>query len=94
MSDVEIGLGTVLGDEHLTVLEGVHRAGVDIEIGIELLHRDAKAARGQKLSQARCGQSLAKGRRNTARHKDVFGVVHVAKWSQCVSRRPIQARKP
>ena len=41
VADVEIGLGAVLGDEHLTVLEGVHRAGVDVQIRIQLLHRDA-----------------------------------------------------
>jgi hypothetical protein len=40
VADVEVGLGAVLGDEHLAVLEGVHRAGVDVEVGVELLHRD------------------------------------------------------
>ena len=38
VTDVEIGLRAVLGDEHLAVLERVHRAGIDIEVWVELLH--------------------------------------------------------
>ena len=40
MPQIEIGLGAVVGDEHLTVLEGAHRAGVHIEIGVQLDHAD------------------------------------------------------
>ena len=44
VADVEVGLGAVVGDEDLAVLERVHRAGVDVEVRVELLHRDAQAA--------------------------------------------------
>ena len=44
VADVEVGLGAVVGDEDLAVLERVHRAGVDVEVGVELLHRDAQPA--------------------------------------------------
>ncbi len=44
MPDVEVGLGAVVRDEHLAVLERVHRARVDVQIGVELLHGDPKAA--------------------------------------------------
>ena len=37
VAEVEIGLGAVLGDEHLAVLERAHRARVDVEIRVELL---------------------------------------------------------
>ena len=37
MSQVEVGLGAVVGDEHLAVLERAHGPGVDVEIGVELL---------------------------------------------------------
>ena len=47
VADVEVGLGAVLGDEDLAVLERVHRARIDIEIGIELLHGHAQSACGQ-----------------------------------------------
>ena len=37
VAEVEIGLGAVLGDEHLAVLVGRHRARVDVDVGVELL---------------------------------------------------------
>jgi hypothetical protein len=49
--DVEVRLRPVVGDEHLPVLEGVHRAGVDVEIGVELLHRDPKTPGLQQPAQ-------------------------------------------
>ena len=58
MPDVEVGLGAVLGDEHLTVLERVHGAGVDVEVGVELLHGDRQAPRGEQLTQTAGGQAL------------------------------------
>src|SRR6478736_6737376 len=33
--DVEIGLGAVLGHEDLAVLEGAHRARVDVQVRVE-----------------------------------------------------------
>ena len=40
VAEVEVGLALVVGDEHLTVLERVHRPGVDVDVRVELLHRD------------------------------------------------------
>src|SRR5690606_7514994 len=57
--DVEVGLGTVVGDEDLAVLEGVHGARIHIEVGIELLHRDPQAARGEQLPERGGRQALA-----------------------------------
>ena len=37
MAQVQVGLGAVVGDEHLAVLEGAHGAGVHIDVGIQLL---------------------------------------------------------
>ena len=48
MPDVEIGLGAVLGDEHLAVLKRAHGAGIDVEIGIELLRLHPQPARFQQ----------------------------------------------
>jgi hypothetical protein len=39
VADVKVGFRAVVGDEHLAVLEGVHGAGVDVEVRVELLHR-------------------------------------------------------
>ncbi len=53
MAQVEIGLGAVLGDEHLTVLIRRHRARVDVDVGVELLHRHRQPARDQAAVRSR-----------------------------------------
>ena len=73
MPDVEVGLGTVVGDEDLAVLERVHRPGVDVEVGVELLHRDPQPARAQQVSEAGGGQPLAERRGDAAGDEDVLG---------------------
>ena len=35
VSEVQVGFGAVVGDEDFAVFEGVHRAGVDIEVGVK-----------------------------------------------------------
>ncbi|MDT4833926.1 hypothetical protein FQZ97_675510 [compost metagenome] len=47
VAQVEVGLGAVLGDEHLAVLERAHGARVDVDVGVELEHRDLQAPRLQ-----------------------------------------------
>ena len=59
VTDVEVGLRTVVGHEDLAVLERVHRSRIDVEIGVELLHHDAETTRRQKIAQARGGEALA-----------------------------------
>jgi len=44
MSQVEVGFGAVVGDEHLAVLEGAERARVHVEVGVELLQGNAQSA--------------------------------------------------
>jgi hypothetical protein len=51
VADVQVGLRAVLGDEHLAVLERVHGARIDVEVGVELLHRDAQSARDEQASR-------------------------------------------
>ncbi len=45
VAEVEVGLGPVLGDEDLAVLERAHRPRVDVDVRIELLQLDPEAAR-------------------------------------------------
>ena len=73
MPDVQVGLRAVLGDEHLAVLERVHGAGVDVDVGVQLLHGDPQAARGEQPAEAGGGQSLAQGRGDAAGDEDVLG---------------------
>lgn len=73
VADVQVGLGAVVGDEHLTVLEGVHRARVDVEVGVELLHGDPQAPRLEQGTQAGGSQTLAEGGGDTPGDEDVLG---------------------
>ena len=73
VADVEIGLCAVLGDEHLAVLERVHGAGVDVEVGVELLHGDLQATGGQQLPEARRGETLTERRNHAAGDEEVLG---------------------
>jgi hypothetical protein len=70
--DVEVGLGAVVGDEHLAVLERVHRARVDVEVRVELLHHDPQTTGGEQVAEARCGEALAERRHDAAGHEDVL----------------------
>ena len=44
VADIQVGFRAVFRDENLTVLEGIHRPGIDIDVGIELLHGNAQTA--------------------------------------------------
>ena len=74
--EVEVGLAPVVGDEDLAVLERVHRARVDVDVRIELLHRDPQPPALQEPSERRGGQPLAEARRHAAGHEDVLGHDH------------------
>ncbi|SKG39482.1 Uncharacterised protein [Mycobacteroides abscessus subsp. abscessus] len=67
MADVEVGLCAVLGDEDLTVLERVHRARIDIQVRVELLHAHPQSPGDQQVAEAGGGQALAEGRDDAAR---------------------------
>ena len=41
VAEVEVGLGAVVEDVDLAVLVGAHGAGVDVDVGVELLEPDA-----------------------------------------------------
>ena len=53
VTEIEIGLRPVVRHEHLTMLVGAHRAGIDIEVGVELLQPDFIAARLQQRTERR-----------------------------------------
>ncbi len=75
VADVEVRLGAVLGDEHLAVLERVHRPGVDVEVRVELLHGDAQAARAEQTTEAGRREALAERGGDAAGDEDVRGAV-------------------
>ncbi len=52
VAEIEIGFRAVIGDEHLAVLVRRHRAGIDVEIRIELAQADLVAARLQQRAES------------------------------------------
>ena len=78
--EVEVGLAAVVGDEHLAVLEGVHRARVDVDVRVELLHRDPEAPGLQQPPERGGGEALARGSRPLHRSR------------RCASPRPLLFR--
>ena len=79
VAQVEVGLGAVVGHEHLTVLEGAHGARIDVEVGVELDEGDFEAARFEDGGQRSGGDSLAQGRHHTA--GDEYKFSHVQNGS-------------
>lgn len=73
VAQVQVGLGPVIGHEHFAVLEGIHGAGVNIDIRIQLLDGDGKSPGLQQGAQRSRGKALAQGRQHTARNKNELG---------------------
>ena len=64
--EIEIGLGPILGHEDLAVLVRVHRTGIDVDIGVELLNGDAETARLEEPSEGGGRDAFAKRTHDTA----------------------------
>ena len=75
VAEVEVGLGAVVQDEDLAVLEGVHRARVDVDVRVELLQDDLETARGEEAAEGGGGDALAEPGGDTARDEDVLRVL-------------------
>ncbi len=59
MAEVEIGLGPVVGDEHLAVLKRTHRARIDVQIRVEFLQGDAQSTAFQQAADRRRRDALS-----------------------------------
>ena len=73
VAEVEVGLGAVLGHEHLAVLERAHRPRVDVDVGIELLQLDPEAAGDEEAADRGRGDALAEGRDDAPRYEEEAG---------------------
>ena len=73
MAQVQVGLGAVFGDEDLAVLERAHRAGIDVDVGIELEEGDFEAARFENSGQRRGGNAFPQGRHHATGNEYVLG---------------------
>src|SRR5512135_2135441 len=83
VAEVEVGFGAVVGDIDLAVLEGAHRAGVDVEVRIELLDGDAIAVAFEKPPDRGGGDALAQPGDHTTGDEDVLGHICAS-----LARRP------
>ena len=72
VAEVEIRLGAVVGDVDLAVLEGVHGAGIDVQVGVELEEGDAQPARLQQRPDRRRRETLAQRRKHASGDEDVL----------------------
>jgi hypothetical protein len=59
VAEVEVGLGAVVEDVDLAVLIRAHGAGIDVDVGVELLQADAEAALFEQHADRGTGQPLA-----------------------------------
>ena len=92
VAEIEVGLAAVVGDEDLAVLVGAHRARVDVDVGVQLLERDAEAPRLQERTDRRGREPLAEGRHDAAGHEDVFRRHLSLLSSSSLARRPLPWR--
>ena len=74
VAEVEVGLAAVVGDEHLAVLERVHRARVDVDVRVELLHRDPQATQLEQAAERGRGEALAEELATPPVTKMCFGI--------------------
>ena len=93
--EVEVGLRTVFGHEHLAVLVRIHRTGIDVDVRVELLaaHRDAAAL--EEPAERGCSNALAERRGDAAREKDVLrhGVLWRRAWrTRLIKKNPVVRR--
>ena len=81
VAEVEVGLRAVVRHEHLAVLVRRHRAGVHVEIGVQLLHEHLVPTRLQKERKRRARDSLAKRTHHPPGDEHVFDLLFHPKAS-------------
>src|SRR5205809_6820020 len=76
VAEVEVGLGPVVRHVDLAVLERRHRAGIDVDVGVELLDRHPEAALHEQPPQRGGRDALAERAHHAAGHEDVLRRAH------------------
>ena len=71
MAEVEVRLGTVIGDENLPMLIRAHRARIDIQVGIKLLEPDRITTRLKKRAKGGGSETFSKGGDHAAGDEDI-----------------------
>src|SRR5207248_10241436 len=71
-AEIEIGFRPVVGDVDLAVLVGAHRAGVDVDVRIELLQRDLVAVAFEQAADGSGREPFSERRDDAAGDEDIF----------------------
>ncbi len=92
VAEVEVGLTTVFGDEHLAVLARVHRPGVHVDVGVEFAHRHPQAAALEEPAERGGGETLPERTRDAAGDEDelahaAFGAPSITRDDRCTRPR-------
>ena len=72
VAEIEVGLGAVVGDEDLTMLQRAHGAGVYVHVRVELLAGDLQAAALEQTAQRSRRDALAQTGDDAAGDEDEF----------------------
>ncbi len=73
MPQVQVGLRAILRYIALAVLVGVQRAGVHVDVRVQLLDRDREATGLQQFGERRAHNALAQAAGNAAGNENVLG---------------------
>ena len=73
VAEIEVGFAAVVEHIDFAVLVGAHRARIDVDVRIELLHADGQPALFEQHADRSAGQSLAERTNDAAGHEDMFG---------------------
>src|SRR3954467_2181250 len=72
VAEVEVGLGAIVGDEDLAVLEGRHGTGIDVEVWVKLHEIDLETSGFKEAADGGCGKAFAKRRHDSTSYEDVL----------------------
>ena len=72
IAQIEVGFSSVLSDKDLAMLVRRHRAGVDVQIGIEFQDRNRDFATFQDGPDRSDGYTLTNRTYNTASYEDIL----------------------
>ena len=73
VTQVQVGLRPVIGDEDLAMLEGAHGARIHVDVGIQLDHGHREPARLEQRAQGGRGDPFAEGRDHAPGDEDELG---------------------
>ena len=74
MSEVQVGLGAILGHIAFAMLVGIQGPGVDVDVGVEFLDGHPQASCLQEFSQRRSDDSFSQRGSHAARNKDILRI--------------------